>query len=365
MDDLQATVVSVMHLQERRRTRLSCASTTTAVTCRAWCSCRATGTRRRCGSAWRRSCARPSTPRRSTTAPGSARACWPASTSSSASPRAPSCRTSTATTSSAGSSRPPGRGTRTSPTRCGRTSARRRRRACCGSGAAASRRRTRRTSRLGSRSPTFAGSRRWTPGRRALRMNLYEPSTPRRTSGASSSTGGRRCRSPTCCPISAPGREVVDERPYEIRRADGDERVGVRLWAALHRARPAPERLRELSRTPSRRCGAGGPRATASTALVLLAGLTWRRRRAAGVREVPAPDRSTFSQDYMEERGRPTDLARLLVRAVQRPVRPRPPRDAAIRRHASSPKPCSRRSTPRSTTSRAWTRTGSCAASST
>ena len=39
----------------------SCASTTTAATCRAWCSCRATGTRRRCGSGWRRSCAPPST----------------------------------------------------------------------------------------------------------------------------------------------------------------------------------------------------------------------------------------------------------------------------------------------------------------
>ena len=95
--------------------------------------------------------------------------------------RARRCRTSTATALEAASSRPPAPGTRTSPMRCGPTSARRRAPGCCARGATASPRRTRRTSRPGSPSPTCAGSRRWTaaapapPGTDALGMNLYEP----------------------------------------------------------------------------------------------------------------------------------------------------------------------------------------------
>ena len=103
------------------------------------------------------------------------------------------------------------------------------------------------------------------------------------------------------------GVEVVDEQPLR-----GDPRR--RHRPARLRLRPARARRRHLggvparpscatsSRAPSPRSGTAAPRATASTALVLAAQLTWRQVVVLrAVAKYLRQTRATYSQDYLED----------------------------------------------------------------
>ena len=130
-------------------------------------------------------------------------------------------------------------------------------------------RRTRRTSPPGPRSPTSSGWRRSTRSPTSA-LNLYEPvgAEPGRAAVQDLPLRRRRSRCREVLPIlQRMGVEVVDERPYEIERADGEP-----LWIydfglryAAGRRQPGDERQGPASRRRSPRPGPARPSPTAST----------------------------------------------------------------------------------------------------
>ena len=111
-----------------------------------------------------------------------------------------------------------------------------------------SRRRTRRTTRRDRRGRTCAAGARRGP-RTAWRLSLYQPDgrRSRRARGSRCSGSARRCRCATCCRCcSAMGVEVVDERPYELERADGGSRTSTTSGCATPRALPATAAARAV-----------------------------------------------------------------------------------------------------------------------
>ena len=109
------------------------------------------------------------------------------------------------------------------------------------------------------------------------------------------------------------GVEVVDERPYEIDRGRPRRRVGLRLRAALRavgRRRLGQTRGPAFQDAFARRLDRRGgerrvQRARAAGRADLAPG-----DGAARLRQVPAPGRSTFSQDYIEDCLPPTSTSR-------------------------------------------------------
>ena len=155
---------------------------------------------------------------------------------------------------------------------------------------------TRRTSRPGWRSPTSAdrGGRRRRPD-----GDRHEPVRAgrgdRRACAGSSCTAGRPLSLSGVLPVLPNlGVEVVDERPYEMQRARRRGRP-TSTTSACATAAPSGRRstpARTFERRVRRRLARARPRATASTALVLRGGLTWRQVvGAARLRQVPAPGR--------------------------------------------------------------------------
>jgi glutamate dehydrogenase len=153
-----------------------------------------------------------------------------------------------------------------------------------------------------------------------LGMNLYEP--------VGAAEGERRFKLYRLAPLSLTdvlpylsnlGAEVVDERPYELHRADGT-RAWIYDFGLRYTARGEhPERMRELfseafAAAWSRRAESDG-----FDRLVLLGELGWRqvvvlRAYAKYLRQVG----STFSQDYIERSLRANvEIARLLVRLFE------------------------------------------------
>ncbi|HEU4675323.1 MAG TPA: NAD-glutamate dehydrogenase [Motilibacteraceae bacterium] len=116
------------------------------------------------------------------------------------------------------------------------------------------------------------------------------------------------------------GVEVVDERPYEIQRADGKlfwvYDFGLRYDAA---AEQAADRLKELFQDAFAAVWSGAAESDGFNALVLRAGLAWRqamvlRAYAKYLRQAG----STFSQDYVEQcLAANVGIARLLVRLFE------------------------------------------------
>jgi glutamate dehydrogenase len=153
-----------------------------------------------------------------------------------------------------------------------------------------------------------------------LLMNLYEP--------VGASEDERRFKLYRRSPLSLTdvlpylgdlGAEVVDERPYEIRRADGESAwvydFGLRYTAPGQH----PERLRELFSEAFAAAWSGRAESDGFSRLVLLGELTWRqvvvlRAYAKYLRQTG----TTFSQDYLERALRANvELARLLVRLFE------------------------------------------------
>src|SRR4051812_3102356 len=153
-----------------------------------------------------------------------------------------------------------------------------------------------------------------------LLVNLYEP--------VGAADGERRFKLYRRSPLSLTdvlpylgdlGAEVVDERPYEIRRADGES-----VWVydfGLRYTAPGqhPERLRELFSDAFAAAWSGRAESDGFSRLVLLGELTWRqvvvlRAYAKYLRQTG----TTFSQDYIERALRANvELARLLVRLFE------------------------------------------------
>ena len=221
------------------------------------------------------------------------------------------------------------------------------------------------------RSRTCAGSRRSTPApsrrcheplragrRRAGRAALQAlPTAPLSLSDVLPFLGRPRRRGRRRAPVRAP--------PRRRRRAPGSTTSG----CATPRPAAAPRAAaRAVRRRVRRGLERARPRATASTALVLLGGLTWRqvvvlRAYAKYLRQTG----TTFSQDYIERRAAHQRRAGAAARAAVRgPVRPRAHGRGTRTRRAprARPTPCWRRSTPPSTPWRAWTTTASCGRSS-
>ena len=294
------------------RPSCSCATTTSAGSSPAWSTSRATATTRPCGCGWRTSCERDL--RRRDGRLHDARVAsppWPGCTSSSGCRRAqpiPQRRRGRAGAPS--SSRPPAPGTRTSA------------------------RRLRADAGRGGRRPADRAVRQGLS--RGLQGGLHAPGWPWPTSATSTMLERRRRRPAsrsTRSPAAAPderrfklyrrgplslthvlpifthmGVEVVDERPYEVTRADGDRPARLRLRAARARRRdlgagaPARRRCATLFQDAvARGLGRARRESDGFNALVLGAGLTWRqvvilRTVAKYLRQT----RSTFSQDYVE-----------------------------------------------------------------
>jgi glutamate dehydrogenase len=153
-----------------------------------------------------------------------------------------------------------------------------------------------------------------------LLMNLYEP--------VGAAQDERRFKLYRRTPLSLTdvlpylgdlGAEVVDERPYEIRRPDG-ESAWVYDFGLRYTARGQhPERLRELFGDAFAAAWSGRAESDGFARLVLLGELTWRqvvvlRAYAKYLRQTG----TTFSQDYIERALRANvELARLLVRLFE------------------------------------------------
>ena len=360
-----------MHLQERRQTRLFLRRTTTAGSCPAWSTCRATATRPTSGCEMEeilreafdgeyRRLHRAGRPSR----------CWPGCTSSCG------CRAgeAAAATSTPTSSR---RGWSTAtrswvddlaealrrPVRRGG-----RRRPAPASTATRSPRRYKEDfpARTGRRRPRASSRRSRRRTRRAL--NLYEPlgAAPgeRRfkiyTAGAAVAVAGAA----GAAAHGRRGRRRAAVRDRAQPTAHG--RLGLRLRAALRRpASGAPATTLEdaASRTPSRRPGPATPESDGFNALVLRGRADLAAgRRAARVREVPAADRLDVQPGLrraVPARQRRASRA-LLVALFEARFDPdrrrrRPRRERSGRRAGRA------RSRARSTRSPASTRTGSCA----
>ena len=273
VEELYATVIAVLQLQERRRTRLFL---------------RRDGVRPlhvvpglpAAGPVHHRGPAadgadpqaRRSARSRSTTRPGSASPCWPGCTSCCGCRRATRSRTSTSSSSRPARRRRAAPGTRTSPTRCGHEVGEEEAARIAARLGRPSPRRTRRTSRRGSRWATCVASTGWPPGPGSAR----QPGTRAPSSGPSRPTlpagpgrpAERRFKLFRRAPLSLTavlpffrnlGVEVVDERPYELRRRDGASAWTLRLRAAATR-RGRPPRRPRANCSPTRSCGLGGPR---------------------------------------------------------------------------------------------------------
>src|SRR3954462_406956 len=168
-----------------------------------------------------------------------------------------------------------------------------------------------------------------------LLMNLYAP--------AGAAAGERRFKLYRRSPLSLTdvlpylgdlGAEVVDERPYEIRRADG-ESVWVYDFGLRYTARGQhPERLRELFSDAFAAAWSGRAESGGFARLVLQGELKWRqvvvlRAYAKYLRQTG----TTFSQDYIERALRANvELARLLVRLFEARFDPDVTLDADSRR---------------------------------
>jgi glutamate dehydrogenase len=154
----------------------------------------------------------------------------------------------------------------------------------------------------------------------ALGMNLYEP--------VGAGPGERRFKLYRLAPLSLTavlpylahlGVEVVDERPYELERADGLVAhiydFGLRYPAAPE----LPERAREQFSEAFAAAWSGQAESDGFDRLVLRAGLTWRqvvvlRAYAKYLRQT----RSRFSQEYVEQcLSANVGMARLLVRLFE------------------------------------------------
>ena len=309
----------------------SCGATTTAGTSRAWCSCRATGTRPPCGCGWRRSCSeafdgadgrlqRPG--QRERAGPPALRR--PAALGSRL-PRGGRRRARGA----AGRGHPVlGRGPR-------RRAARRRRRGGGGAGCSAwgrgfpeaykedfpARVAVADLRRLEDLAPSEAGD---AAGHEPLRA-AWAPPSP---SAGSSSTGGRRSRSPTSCPTWATSvSRSSTSAPTSWTAADGDAAwiydFGLRYSG---RTEHAPSEVRDaLQRGVRGGVERARPRATASTRWCCSPGSSWRqvgvlRAYAKYLRQVG----TTFSQEYIERCLRLNVEHRPAARAAVRgPLRPR------------------------------------------
>ena len=155
---------------------------------------------------------------------------------------------------------------------------------------------------------------------RDLGMNLYEP--------VGAPAGERRFKVYRLAPLSLTsvlpylsnlGVEVVDERPYEIERADGTVAhiydFGLRYDATTGVTAEQPERARELFSDAFAMAWHGVAESDGFDRLVMLGGLTWRqvvvlRAYAKYLRQTG----STFSQDYIERcLCANVDIARKLV----------------------------------------------------
>jgi glutamate dehydrogenase len=165
-----------------------------------------------------------------------------------------------------------------------------------------------------------AGSGRGRTAAEALGMNLYEP--------VGAAPGERRFKLYRLAPLSLTavlpylahlGVEVVDERPYELARADGliahVYDFGLRYPAAAE----LPERAREQFSEAFAAAWSGQAESDGFDRLVLRAGLTWRqvvvlRAYAKYLRQT----RSRFSQEYVEQcLSANVAMARLLVRLFE------------------------------------------------
>jgi glutamate dehydrogenase len=161
-------------------------------------------------------------------------------------------------------------------------------------------------------------------GEESLGMNLYEP--------VGAAAGERRFKLYRLAPLSLTavlpylanlGVEVVDERPYEIVRSGGAIAYiydfGLRYSATTGVAVEQPERARNLFSEAFAAAWHGRAESDGFDRLVMLAGLTWRqvvilRAYAKYLRQTG----STFSQDYVEHcLEANVDLARMLVRLFE------------------------------------------------
>jgi glutamate dehydrogenase len=177
-------------------------------------------------------------------------------------------------------------------------------------------------------------------GEESLGMNLYEP--------VGAATGERRFKLYRLAPLSLTavlpylsnlGVEVVDERPYEIVRDDGTPAYiydfGLR-YTATGVSVDQPERARDLFSDAFAAAWHGRAESDGFDRLVMLGGLTWRqvvvlRAYAKYLRQTG----STFSQDYVERcLEANVDVARMLVRLFE--VRFDPDRFGGVATRASA-----------------------------
>src|SRR3954447_24893471 len=157
-------------------------------------------------------------------------------------------------------------------------------------------------------------------GAPSLGMNLYEP--------VGASEDERRFKLYRLAPLSLTdvlpylgdlGAEVVDERPYEIRRADGEGAWIYDFGLRYTTRRQHPERLRELFPDAFAAAWSGRAESDGFARLVLQGELTWRqvvvlRAYAKYLRQTG----TTFSQEYIERSLRANvELARLLIRLFE------------------------------------------------
>ena len=153
-----------------------------------------------------------------------------------------------------------------------------------------------------------------------LGMNLYEP--------VGADEDERRFKLYRRAPLSLThvlpylsnlGAEVVDERPYELHRADGERAWIYDFGLRYSGTAQHPERLRGLLADAFAAAWSGRTESDGFDRLVLLGELSWRqvvvlRAYAKYLRQVG----TTFSQDYIERSLRLNiDLARLLVRLFE------------------------------------------------
>ena len=247
----------------------SCAATTTAGSCPAWSTCRATATPPRSGRRWRRSCSTPSTAPASTTPPWSPSRCSPGCTSSCAStPSNAVPDVDPADVEARARARDPHPGTTTSSTLCATAAASRQAVRLADvyadafpealQGGPARRRRGRRPAPAGGAAPTTATSTSSSTRRRGAadgerRLKLFHVGEP-------------VSLSQVLPRLQEMGVEVVDERPYHVERnglpAAWVYDFGLRYEPSASRPETTPG---SCSRTRSPRSGPARPRATAST----------------------------------------------------------------------------------------------------
>jgi glutamate dehydrogenase len=164
----------------------------------------------------------------------------------------------------------------------------------------------------------------------ALGMNLYEPVV--------AGPGERRFKLYRLAPLSLTavlpylahlGVEVVDERPYELVRADGVIAHVYDFGLRYPGGTELPERVREQFSEAFAAAWSGQAESDGFDRLVLRAGLTWRqvvvlRAYAKYLRQT----RTTFSQDYIEQcLSANVAMARLLVRLFEARLDPDLPAD--------------------------------------